>query len=244
MKHQIKHTFSIWIPNSLPLMTASIAAMVLPIILSSYLSFNYIPFDYILQTVLIGGVYSYINDYQLSGTKKWQSYFKSSNVFLSFILLAVTYILFQKLFNRVVSSYISTDVFIEFVNNKGWLVRTALNNTSLLSYLITSLSLFMILPLLLTPAVLVGEQVNFTQALAKSTLMVFKHFWLVISVFVFFEIAYFGINEIFHDMIKKITIGLLLSLQISFYYSIYYLDKKGTIDKEENEILQNFGTKI
>ena len=196
MKEVIKHTISIWTKNSIQLIILSIAAMILPVYLRSYLNFNYVPFDYILQSVFIGGIYCYINDFQLTGKKDWKAYLQIGNLFLSFVLLAVTYILLQKLLNRV-TNYISPNEFIDFV--------------------------------------------NITLALSKSTLLVFKHFGLVLSAFIVFELFYFGINETISGFMNLAITGVILSIEITFYSALYYKDTEAQNIKEEEGILNDFG---
>jgi hypothetical protein len=242
MGELIRLASTLWKKNAFQLAILSIGAMLSPTLLQNYLGFNYVRLDYVFQTIMIGGVYCYLNEYQLTSKRNWKAYFKVFNLLLSFILLAVTLILFQKFFNRIGSDFISKDLYYITAVYKGWLVTSILNVQNIFGLLLILLTLLIILPLVISPAIIAHEQIKITQALSKATLLVFSKFGLVLGSFIIFELLYFAASQLFYNSItKEITQGVILSIEIVFYFSLYYLSAQKELSKSDEIILNKFG---
>lgn len=241
MKDVIKQTIALWTKNSWQLIGFTLLSITLPLALKNLLSFDYIRLDFILKTVLIGGVFCYLNTFQTQGKKELTSYFKVINLLLTFILLAVTLILYQKFFNRIAYNYISTDLHFSFVDSKGWLITNLVTVNSLLELPIIALTILVFLPMTLAPAVVAFDQTKIIQALSKSSLIVFSHFGFVLSGFIAFQSVYFLVNPITNDFIKIPLQAVFLSLEICFYYILFYSTEMKERNEREQQILNNFG---
>jgi hypothetical protein len=243
MKHVIKQTITLWTKNSWQLVSLTLLAIILTMALKNMLSFDYIRLDFIFKTILIGGIVCYIHNYQLKEKKDLKSFFKVINLMLPFILLAVTLILYQKFFNRIAYNYISTDVHFAVVDSKGWLIKNLFTISGLVEIPIIIFTMLIFLPLNLAPAIIVIDQAKITQALSKSTLLVFNHFWFVLLSFLIFQYLYYSVNILTSEAIRVALQAIILSLEICFYYSLFYSIELKTSIENEKKILDTFGKK-
>jgi len=241
MIETIKLTFSIWKKNSIQLILLSLLSLVLPTVLQSIINLNYFPIHYILHLILVGAIYCYINHFQKTGKRSWKSYFDISHVILSFVILGVTIILFQKFFNQIITKYTNTDLYIDFTNTNGWSISNLFATPTVLSNSIIFLATLIYLPLLLTPTILATEKCNITLALSKSSLIFFKYFWMIGSAFLLFEVLIFSITKTTNGVVSELLKGFFLSIFIPFYFSIYFHEHKHEIEKEDDELLETFG---